>query len=101
MEAREDRSISTGTTSNPAAFITPAAACACSSDRSPTTTVFPYPTLRAIAMPIWPAPVQSRTSLIKHLLFFLYKAVQNCYADISIQVKLNFKSREIFSVFEE
>lgn len=76
IEVREDRSISMGITSKPAASMIPAARWAFSRDRSPTTMVLPYPTLRAMAMPIWPAPVHNSTSFFirKHLLLNFTKS---------------------------
>ena len=52
MEARLERSISTGTTSNPASFMVLAMAWAFSGFLSPTTIFLPYPIRRAMAIPI-------------------------------------------------
>ena len=71
IEYRFPKSISSGTTSKPASFIIFAVACAFFRFLSPTTIFFPYPTLRAIAMPICPAPVHTTTSRIIHLLLTL------------------------------
>ena len=72
IEVRDDRSISTGSTSNPARFIVSATACAFSIRLSPTTIFIPYPIRRAIAMPICPAPVSNITSFcISYTIYFI------------------------------
>lgn len=62
MEARLDRSISRGRASKPTWVRVSAAAWAWARERSPMTMVFPAPTRRVMARPIWPAPVSSSAS---------------------------------------
>jgi hypothetical protein len=64
IDARWERSISTGTVSKPAWFMVLAMAWAFSGFLSPMTIFIPYPIRRAMAMPICPAPVSSITFFI-------------------------------------
>ena len=68
IDAREDKSISTGTVVNPALFMVSAIASAFSLRLSPMTIFIPYPTRRAMAIPICPAPVKSITFFMENLL---------------------------------
>ena len=64
IDVLSDKSIWTGTTSNPASFIILAADSAFSDFLSPTTIFFPVPIRLAIAIPIWPAPAHKITSFL-------------------------------------
>ena len=64
IDARLERSISSGTTSYPASFMILAMVWAFSSFLSPTTIFIPQPIRRAMAMPICPAPVHTITFFI-------------------------------------